>query len=71
MPSTREGNEEMDEGFFFRQLLPGRDLAVAAGSPAQQHLFLSAHKMMNCIYLVGDRKVRSTPHGRCSPARRQ
>jgi len=54
MADTVEGG---DDGFFFRQLLPGRDLAVAAANANQQHLFTSATRMMNCIYLVGDRKT--------------
>jgi glyoxylase-like metal-dependent hydrolase (beta-lactamase superfamily II) len=44
-----------DTTFFFRQLLPGRDIAVDPSNPKERQLFSMAHRMLNCIYLIGDR----------------
>uniref|UniRef100_A0A7S0WXK9 Metallo-beta-lactamase domain-containing protein n=1 Tax=Pyramimonas obovata TaxID=1411642 RepID=A0A7S0WXK9_9CHLO len=52
-----DANFPDDGTFFFRQLLPGRDLAVDPSNPRERQLFSMAHRMLNCIYLVGDRST--------------
>jgi|TARA_B110000305_G_scaffold209202_1_gene241978 hypothetical protein len=43
--------------FYFRQLLPGRDIALpqsAVGDPVKRQIFAAATQMKNFIYVVGD-----------------
>ena len=50
----------MKGGLWFRQLLPGRDVALvrAGASQPQKNLFLAAASMKNFVYLVGDAATR-------------
>ena len=50
--------KEASNGFYFRQLLPGRDIAVNAKNPIEQQIFGAATQMQNFIYLVGDARTR-------------
>ncbi|KAG0631909.1 hypothetical protein M758_1G289200 [Ceratodon purpureus] len=45
-------------GFYFRQLLAGRDFAVSAGNMIERQIFSSAKQMQNYVYLVGDARTR-------------
>ena len=45
-------------GFYFRQLLAGRDFAVNAGNIIEQQIFSSAKQMQNFVYLIGDARTR-------------
>ena len=45
--------KEAAKGFYFRQLLPGRDIAVNAGNPVEMQTFMAAKQMQNFIYLAG------------------
>lgn len=50
---------EAQQGFFFRQLSPGREFCAGAGSNmVESQIFRSAQQMRNFIYLVGDAKTR-------------
>uniref|UniRef100_A0A6V2UM53 Uncharacterized protein n=1 Tax=Emiliania huxleyi TaxID=2903 RepID=A0A6V2UM53_EMIHU len=53
-------DEAMKGGLWFRQLLPGRDVALvrAGASQPQKNLFLAAASMKNFVYLVGDAATR-------------
>ena len=51
---AREGAE----GFYFRQLLPGRDIAVSPTNAVEMQIFAAAKQMQNFIYLVGDARTR-------------
>ena len=50
--------KEATEGFYFRQLLPGRDICVNAKNPVEAQIFGAAVQMQNFIYLVGDARTR-------------
>ena len=50
--------KEATEGFYFRQLLPGRDICVDAKNPVEAQIFGAAVQMQNFIYLVGDARTR-------------
>ncbi|KAJ7567895.1 hypothetical protein O6H91_01G011200 [Diphasiastrum complanatum] len=50
--------QEAMTGFYFRQLLPGRDFCKNASDFIEQQIFSSAVQMQNYIYLVGDAKTR-------------
>ncbi|EOD16572.1 hypothetical protein EMIHUDRAFT_95217 [Emiliania huxleyi CCMP1516] len=54
------GGIAMKGGLWFRQLLPGRDVALvrAGASQPQKNLFLAAASMKNFVYLVGDAATR-------------
>jgi glyoxylase-like metal-dependent hydrolase (beta-lactamase superfamily II) len=45
-------------GFYFRQLLAGRDFAVNAGNIIERQIFSSAKQMQNYVYLIGDARTR-------------
>eukprot|EP00249_Psilotum_nudum_P011769 c23369_g1_i1 orf=539-1657(-) len=45
-------------GFFFRQLLPGRDFCLSPTDIIERQIFSSAEQMQNFVYLVGDAKTR-------------
>ncbi|KAL2635672.1 hypothetical protein R1flu_007151 [Riccia fluitans] len=49
--------EAMD-GFYFRQLLPGRDICLAPANMVERQIFSSAEQMQNYIYLIGDARTR-------------
>ncbi|MDA9097971.1 tetratricopeptide repeat protein [bacterium] len=45
--------------FYFRQLLPGRDICInAMGNPIAAQIFTAATQMKNFIYLIGDYKSK-------------
>lgn len=50
--------KEATEGFYFRQLLPGRDICVDAKNPVEAQIFGAAVQMQNFVYLVGDARTR-------------
>ncbi|KAH7425244.1 hypothetical protein KP509_11G045900 [Ceratopteris richardii] len=50
--------QEAIEGFYFRQLLPGRDFCLTPSDIIERQIFSSARQMQNFIYLVGDAKTR-------------
>ena len=50
--------KEAQAGFYFRQLLPGRDICVNASNAAEQQIAMAATQMKNFVYLVGDAKTR-------------
>lgn len=47
-----------ESGWYFRQLLPGRDICLRATDPTEQQIFGVAAQMQNFIYLVGDARER-------------
>lgn len=50
---------EAQQGFFFRQLFPGREFCVGKGSNViESQVFRSALAMRNFVYLVGDASSR-------------
>lgn len=49
---------EAMSGFYFRQLLAGRDFAVNAGNIIERQIFSSAKQMQNFVYLIGDARTR-------------
>mmetsp|Transcript_34205 Transcript_34205/g.86082 ORF Transcript_34205/g.86082 Transcript_34205/m.86082 type:complete len:387 (-) Transcript_34205:27-1187(-) len=49
---------EAVKGFYFRQLLPGRDIAVNAVNAIETQIFVAAKQMQNFIYVVGDAWTR-------------
>eukprot|EP00249_Psilotum_nudum_P011770 c23369_g2_i1 orf=478-1596(-) len=50
--------QEAMGGFFFRQLLPGRDFCLSPTDIIERQIFSSAEQMQNFVYLVGDAKTR-------------
>lgn len=50
--------QEAMSGFYFRQLLAGRDFAVNAGNIIERQIFSSAKQMQNFVYLIGDARTR-------------
>ncbi|GBG69996.1 hypothetical protein CBR_g4823 [Chara braunii] len=50
--------EEAKSGFYFRQLVPGRDFAVSSSSFIENQIFVSAQQMRNLVYAVGDARTR-------------
>ncbi|KAI5059259.1 hypothetical protein GOP47_0025578 [Adiantum capillus-veneris] len=46
------------DGFYFRQLLPGRDFCLTPSDIIERQIFSSAKQMQNFVYLVGDAKTR-------------
>ena len=49
---------EAISGFYFRQLLPGRDIALRPSNPVDAQIFTAARQMQNFVYLVGDARTR-------------
>eukprot|EP00898_Chlorokybus_atmophyticus_P008334 jgi/Chlat1/8501/Chrsp80S07889 len=52
-----DANEAV-RGFFFRQLVPGRDFCLQPGNIIEQQVFGAAKQMKNFVYLVGDAATR-------------
>lgn len=50
--------QEALSGFYFRQLLPGRDFCLNPKDIIETQIFSSAEQMKNFVYLVGDAKTR-------------
>jgi glyoxylase-like metal-dependent hydrolase (beta-lactamase superfamily II) len=46
------------DGFYFRQLLPGRDICLSPKDKAETMIFTSAEQLQNLVYLIGDAKTR-------------
>lgn len=46
------------DGFYFRQLLPGRDFCLTPSDIIERQIFSSAKQMQNFVYLIGDAKTR-------------
>lgn len=51
-------SREAMSGFYFRQLLAGRDFAVNASNIIERQIFSSAKQMQNYVYLIGDARTR-------------
>jgi len=54
-------DESAKSRLYFRQLLPGRDIALAsssAGDVVKQQIFGAAVSMRNFVYVIGDNKTR-------------
>ena len=51
-------DEAIKGGVWFRQLLPGRDFAIAPTQPMDELIFGAAKQMQNHIYLVGCAQTR-------------
>ncbi|KAH9548804.1 hypothetical protein CY35_11G106300 [Sphagnum magellanicum] len=49
---------EAISGFYFRQLLAGRDFCINPTNVIERQIFSSAQQMQNFVYLVGDAKTR-------------
>jgi hypothetical protein len=49
---------EAVSGFYFRQLLAGRDFCINPMNIIEKQIFSSAQQMKNFVYLVGDAKTR-------------
>lgn len=49
---------EAASGFYFRQLLPGRDIAVTPRDAVEAQVFAAAKQMRNFVYLFGDARTR-------------
>ena len=49
---------EAVSGFYFRQLFPGRDVALRPSNPVDAQIFTAAKQMQNFVYLVGDARTR-------------
>lgn len=45
-------------GFYFRQLLAGRDFCINPANIIERQIFSSAKQMQNFVYLVGDARTR-------------
>jgi len=52
--AVKLAEEALKGGVFFKQLLPGRDIAVSPNSQEEGLVFGAAAQMKNLIYLVGD-----------------
>lgn len=53
-------DEAVEGGFLFKQLLPGRDIALPGLATGQMKMIHEAAvKMQNYIYLVGDKRTRN------------
>lgn len=50
--------QEALSGFYFRQLLPGRDFCLGPTDIIERQIFSSAEQMKNFVYIVGDAKTR-------------
>ncbi|MCO5612172.1 hypothetical protein L7F22_066434 [Adiantum nelumboides] len=46
------------DGFYFRQLFPGRDFCLTPSDIIERQIFSSAKQMQNFVYLIGDAKTR-------------
>ncbi|KAH9565779.1 hypothetical protein CY35_04G095200 [Sphagnum magellanicum] len=51
-------SREAMSGFYFRQLLAGRDFCINPTNIIEKQIFSSAQQMKNFVYLVGDAKTR-------------
>ena len=51
-------DEAVEGGMWFRQLVPGRDIAVKPVSREEELLFGAAASMKNLVYLIGDAHSR-------------
>ncbi|KAG6542575.1 hypothetical protein Mapa_016046 [Marchantia paleacea] len=49
---------EAVDGFYFRQLLPARDICLSPSNIIERQIFSSAEQMQNYIYLIGDARTR-------------
>ncbi|CAM6122315.1 unnamed protein product [Calypogeia fissa] len=50
--------QEAIDGFYFRQLLPGRDICLNPNNKVEEQIFGIAQHVQNIIYLIGDAKTR-------------
>ena len=49
--------EERNDGLYFKQLIPGRDICLGSFHPVTKLIHEIAKQMKNIVYLVGDRRT--------------